>query len=58
VPVDGSDPDPGPAGDVVHLGLAALLAEDGARGGHDALAIAAGVGALRALGEFGHQRQM
>jgi hypothetical protein len=62
VPVHRADPDPGAAGDLVHLRVDALGRERGARGLEDALAVAARVraeltlgGARRGVGHLGHR---
>ncbi len=50
VPVDGADADTGVTGDVVHLDVGLIAGEQLACRLDDALAVAAGVGAQRALG--------
>ena len=49
VAVDGADPDAGVRGDLVHLRLGAVAREQLAARGHDALAVASGVGSECAL---------
>jgi hypothetical protein len=55
VPIERSDTDSGPARDRLQRGRYACLSERLTRGGEDLVAVALGVGALRASGRWGAQ---